>query len=258
MSKPNFRKEDSEYLDNLANSQISEENDPNKKLVRKYPKVSEKLEARHINENFVGLFASENIKFGEIVYSLVLENSELGKIMTEDKSYKPECDCLDRGILFDLIVFCPEKETHPLYVTNHSCSSNLALKNFGLPEFNKQTNKYQINFYATKNIKKGDEILLDYSLITGAGEGSADGAEYQIEKCLCGQKNCRGRVQSFHFLPEGLKKRAFNSGTVSAYIVVQEMNANPEFKKYVLDKTPLLKHLEKAFFSMKYLTTLLN
>lgn len=256
MSKPNFRKEYQVYLDNLQKAE--KDIDPDKKLVRKYPNVSEKLEARHINENFVGLFASENIKYGEVVYSLVLENSDLGKIMNDAESYNPECDCLDRGILFDLLFFCPEKETHPLFVTNHSCSANIFLKNFGLPEFNKSTNKYQINFYATKNIKKGEEILLDYSLITGTGEGSLDGAEYQIEKCLCGQKNCRGSIQSFHFLSDGLKRRAFNSGSVTAYIVVQEMNVNPSFKKYVLEKTQLLKHLEKAFFSMKYLTTLLR
>jgi len=71
---------------------------------------------------------------------------------------------------------------------NHSCNSNIAYNKKG-------------DFVAIRNIKKDEELSLDY------GRMYAD-PNYKM-KCACGSKNCRGYVTGNDWLdPEFKKKNA--------------------------------------------------
>jgi SET domain-containing protein len=57
---------------------------------------------------------------------------------------------------------------------NHSCSSNAFLRVFRL----------RVEVYAKRDIRKGEELTVDYGLSTHSGG----------MKCGCGQRNCRDRI----------------------------------------------------------------
>jgi len=57
---------------------------------------------------------------------------------------------------------------------NHSCFPNLEVKD-------------KIQIIAKKNIKKGEELTLDYSIFT-------NGTNLLINKCLCNNINCRNKI----------------------------------------------------------------
>ena len=72
----------------------------------------------------------------------------------------------------------PEK---PQKFINHSCNPNTSIKG-------------KVSFVALRDIKEGEEITFDYSIIEGDNRWEM--------KCNCGEKNCRGTVRSIQFLPK--------------------------------------------------------
>jgi len=71
---------------------------------------------------------------------------------------------------------------------NHSCSPNTFIKT-------------KRGVYALKNIPKGTELTMDYSLTEAE-------AEWKINNCQCGTLECRGTITSVHALPlQFVKKR---------------------------------------------------
>ncbi len=72
----------------------------------------------------------------------------------------------------------PEK---PQKFLNHSCNPNAGIKG-------------RVSIMALRDIKEGEEITFDYSIIEGDKRWEM--------KCLCGEKNCRVTIGSTHFLPE--------------------------------------------------------
>ncbi|MBI5148772.1 SET domain-containing protein [Candidatus Pacearchaeota archaeon] len=89
--------------------------------------------------------------------------------------------------------------------TNHSCNPNSGLKIKGKKRY----------LIAIKNIKKGREIVWDYS--TSMHE-SMKRNHFKL-KCRCGSKNCRKIITDFKYLPENLKKKYIKQGIVPTFIL---------------------------------------
>ena len=88
----------------------------------------------------------------------------------------------------------PDKN-NPGEFLNHSCNPNCGIKNL-----NKIT--------AMKNIKPGEEILIDYSTTIGH--------KYEIE-CNCKDSNCRKFIRSYKELPKEIKEKY--KGWTSEYLI---------------------------------------
>ena len=69
---------------------------------------------------------------------------------------------------------------------NHSCDPNSGIRG-------------RQNVVAMKNIKKGEEVTIDYSI-------TDDDPKWKME-CRCGTKRCRKTIRSIQFLPKELIKK---------------------------------------------------
>jgi hypothetical protein len=72
------------------------------------------------------------------------------------------------------------------YYLNHSCDPNSGVKD-------------RVAVVAMRNIEKGEEITLDYSI--------TEADPYWKMKCKCGKENCRKIIRSIQFLPEEIYRR---------------------------------------------------
>lgn len=84
---------------------------------------------------------------------------------------------------------------------NHSCNPNggLVYRNG------------KVEFIAIQDIRKGEELSFDYST-------TMDEDCWEMD-CLCGEKNCRGTVRDFKYLPPALQEKYIALGVVMPYIV---------------------------------------
>lgn len=145
------------------------------------------------------LFAKRDFKKGELVFVA------FGPIITEPNFYTiPIAYEADRDRL--LLIEPREPEGNLSQYICHSCEPNLGIK--------KRT-----TFVAMHNIKKDIEVTIDYAMIAPefpepAWEGWKDW------KCLCGGKNCRGKVKGYFQLNENERKKY--TGYVSDFILEME------------------------------------
>lgn len=84
---------------------------------------------------------------------------------------------------------------------NHSCSPNSGLK----------INGKKAALTAIRGIKKGEEIVWDYST-------TMDEDCWEID-CRCGSRNCRKMVRDFKHLDEKTKQKYVKLGIVPKYIL---------------------------------------
>lgn len=146
-------------------------------------RLSPKVEVRSSGINQKGMFAKEPIQKDEIVYI------KGGHIITKDElfsssvinSYLPLSDEYYLGALK------PEDEEEIKLYNNHSCNPNCGMRG-------------EITFVAIKNIKKDEELTIDYAFI--------DNEDYTFE-CHCGATNCRGIVTGFDWKIKELQKQYF-------------------------------------------------
>src|SRR3989344_7616464 len=113
----------------------------------------------------MGVFALKNFKEGEMVYSFekgkIIGVADIPNVPDVEKRYLDEI----RKDEFEVI-------KPPARYVNHSCNPNVMEK--------------ERTAYALGNIKKGEEITIDYDKIA------------YLEKpfeCRCGSKNCRSFVR---------------------------------------------------------------
>lgn len=120
----------------------------------------------------LGLVAGENIKKGESI--AVIKGDIKFKVNKNEKESlgNPDWIGIEKNVWID-----PEK---PYKFLNHSCDANTGIKG-------------KITLVAVKNIKEGEEIVIDYSTI--------EGDEMWRMNCNCGAVNCRGIVRSIQNLP---------------------------------------------------------
>ncbi|KKT16367.1 MAG: Nuclear protein SET [Parcubacteria group bacterium GW2011_GWB1_43_6] len=115
-----------------------------------------------------GIFAIALIKKGEVVAikkGHLLTGAQIKKLGTRHH--------YDLKIGDDLYIGpnCKDEFEDSMVFINHSCSPNAGFKG------------QQATFIAIKDIKKGEEIVLDYAMF--------DDDEKNIMKCNCGFSNCR-------------------------------------------------------------------
>jgi hypothetical protein len=91
------------------------------------------------------------------------------------------------------------------FFINHSCEPNSGYKIIGKKAI----------LIAIKTIKKGEEIVCDYSTTM-----YKDGWEMN---CTCGSKNCRERVRDFNYIPWKLQQRYIQLGIVPDYNIQLRM-----------------------------------
>lgn len=113
-----------------------------------------------------GVFAMKDLKKSEKVYSFkkgkVINESQIQDVSQKDKRY------LDKISDDEFEIIKP-----PARYVNHSCNPNVIEK--------------ERTAYALRNIKKGEEITIDYNKIAHLEKPF---------KCHCGSKNCRKFVYS--------------------------------------------------------------
>jgi hypothetical protein len=84
---------------------------------------------------------------------------------------------------------------------NHSCRPNAAIA--------KRDNK--LFLVAAREIKSGDEIVIDYSTIIG------DDDTWRM-RCHCSARNCRRWIGRFGLLPKALQLRYWRAGMVPSFM----------------------------------------
>ena len=121
----------------------------------------------------LGVFAGENIKKGESIQYIKGEAKfYVPKNKSESLSY-PNWIGVGKNKWID-----PD---YPNKYLNHSCNPNSGIKG-------------KVTMIALKDIKEGEEVTIDYSIIEG---------DYMWEmKCKCDESNCRGIIGSVQFLPK--------------------------------------------------------
>ena len=119
----------------------------------------------------VGMYAEDDFKKGDVVFI------KGGHILTRDElfssgvinSYLPLDDNYFLGATNK-----EEEDSIKLFI-NHSCDPNCGLRG-------------EITFVAMRDIKKGEELTVDYAMI--------DNEDYEF-KCSCGSSSCRGKVTGY-------------------------------------------------------------
>ncbi|HLA43084.1 MAG TPA: SET domain-containing protein-lysine N-methyltransferase, partial [Aggregatilineales bacterium] len=96
----------------------------------------------------------------------------------------------------------------PIRLMNHSCEPAAGVK----------TNARNLpDFYAFRDIKKGEEITFDYAMTEYAHYPREDASlEFSLE-CRCGAPSCRGKLGYYSELSDEIKTKY--AGYVSAYLV---------------------------------------
>jgi uncharacterized protein len=137
-----------------------------------------------------GIFAARDIKIGELIMNfkgMIISGNELGKVAKKGRNAltDPLQVSDDRFMLI----------LSPYVLVNHSCDPNSGLKNI-------------TKLVAIKNIKKGDEIFLDYSSVWLEGF-----------RCRCGSRYCRGYISEFDSIPKLTQRRYIKLGIVPKFIL---------------------------------------
>lgn len=97
----------------------------------------------------------------------------------------------------------------PARYINHSCNPNAGVRT------NKQTGFP--DFYAMWDIKKGEEITIDYAMTEFTHYPRADPKDEFDLTCHCGSAGCRGKFGYYSELSEQLKKKY--AGFISDYLI---------------------------------------
>jgi SET domain-containing protein len=130
----------------------------------------------------IGVVAKQDIVKGEIVFvygGVIIPKSEI-------KDYWKKMG--HAGIQVDDEFFlCPisREELKEQGIINHSCEPNVGFKN-------------SVVLVAIKDIKSGEEIVLDYAFCESAKESF---------KCNCGSRNCRKMITSEDWKNKDLQKK---------------------------------------------------
>lgn len=119
-----------------------------------------------------GIFASKDIKKGEII--ALIKGRVVNFLVKNKKDAQHGPDWV--GICHNTWIDPAE----PFCYLNHSCNPNAGIKG-------------KVETVALKNIKKDEEITIDYSI-------TEETVNWKM-KCGCGSKGCRKIIQSIQFLP---------------------------------------------------------
>lgn len=125
-----------------------------------------------------GVMAGENIKKGELIRYVKGKIKLFVPKNEKDSQVGPNWIGIGKNKWID-----PD---YPHQYLNHSCEPNSGIKG-------------KVAMMATKNIKEGEEITVDYSII--------EGDEMWQMPCNCGSKKCRKIIKSIQYLPQKTFKK---------------------------------------------------
>ncbi len=128
-------------------------------------------------------FAVKNIKRGELIRvtgGIVIPKREV-------KKYHKEVGCELEIQVDDNFFLAPsnKSERKDTGLFNHSCNPNVGFLD-------------SIRIIAIRNIKKGEELTLDYAMFGGASK---------LFKCACGAKNCRKTISKDDWKIKEIQKK---------------------------------------------------
>lgn len=166
--------------------------------VGKTPQIQKTIRKGGIPEVYVrrtergrGVFAGRDFAKGE----LILET--MGKFVNHQTEHSLQID-------WDLHV----EPDAPVRLMNHSCDPSVGVKTnaFGFPDF-----------FAFRDIRKGDEITFDYAMTEYTHYPRDNQALEFSLSCRCGSENCRGKLGYYSELPAELKHKY--QGYISDYLM---------------------------------------
>lgn len=126
-----------------------------------------------------GLFASKNIKKGEVVFIMKGEVIKMNAHNKDRILALPNIVGIDKDLWIDPV--------EPYVFINHSCDPTTSVKG-------------RVTYVALKNIKKGEEITFDYSI--------SEDSSWTM-KCSCGSYCCRKIIRGTRQLPPSFFKKYF-------------------------------------------------
>jgi len=139
------------------------------------------IEIRLAGKKGKGIFALKNFKKDEFILYINGRIAETDNPSSLSKDIQNHCFPLGKkNKKYQYIL--PKS---PWKYLNHSCNPNSGIKN-------------NRNIVAMKDIKKGEEIVMDYAM---------DNIDNWTMKCRCGSKNCRKIISTFDQLDEKTKKK---------------------------------------------------
>jgi hypothetical protein len=163
----------------------------------------------------IGLFAADSYEPGQLVMQLNCKNTSDGQILSWDdlsQIHQDRVTAIAPGWYF-----CPGPD-HPFWFLNHACHPNVTYRNWAKCE-----NDSTIPLVASRMIRVGEELVIDYSTMTTNNDGEEENVPWTMQ-CLCGANDCRRVLTSFTNLPYVLQKRMLLvrepvSGIVPAFIL---------------------------------------
>ncbi len=164
--------------------------------------MEEKMVVEESEIEGLGVFATAQIKKGEIICFMLGEEMTVEKVMEMyDSGEEREGDPfqIDSRSYINL-----EK---PYVYINHCCEPNAGIRG-------------KNELIALQDIEKGEEITYDYST-TEASDDEFWGDDYEAwsMECFCGSEICRGLIEEFKFLPEDVKMKYIGLKVLPGHIV---------------------------------------
>lgn len=151
------------------------------------------VEVRKTKDKGKGLFSRKKLKKGELIFSVDLSNEKSHskeEIENNPDLQSDHCDYIGNNKY--VISF------HPYSYMNHSCNPNVLIDHKSMTKS---------EFYAMKDIDKGNELKYDYGANALSGFDKDSGG-WKKMKCNCESENCRKIIYSDFFkLPKELQKR---------------------------------------------------
>ena len=153
--------------------------------------MNPKLEIRSTEKYGKGIFTKKDIRKGEMLFVMggyivtTEDENKYGDIvmnydmdLSRDFSFSPLCE--------------DDLDLMPQHYVNHSCNPNAGFKG-------------QVFMIAMRKIKRGEEIVYDYSMVTLYQKLNKE--HFVIKKCLCGSRKCRGIIKEDDWKISNLQKR---------------------------------------------------
>lgn len=136
-----------------------------------------KLEVKGSSIQGLGVFTKKSFKKGQRISYIGGKICVLNIRNTKDSLSHPQWIGVKKNVWIDPL--------YPYNYLNHSCEPSASVKG-------------KVTVVALKDLKPGDEVTVDYSLI----EGDPRWHMY----CKCGSKHCRKIIRSINFLPRNVFK----------------------------------------------------
>lgn len=137
------------------------------------------IEVRDAGSKGKGVFALRDFRKGEFIFrrrhGRIVPNSQIRSLSAEERRHLCELDHEHSAVLLP-----------PGCYLNHSCDPNAM--------------RSGVKVFAWRNIRRGEEITIDYRLNAFGGERS---------KCHCGSRNCRGEIVSDFFSLDPFRQRLY-------------------------------------------------